>query len=269
MRKPTHLPHDRDSEELGERMLPRPQRLAASKHGMVATAHDLATEAGVEILQEGGNAIDAAVAAAFALGVCEPAASGLGGQSMLLIYEAASRRKIALDGSSRAPHRVPPGELPREQRFRGHRATTVPSTPATLGYALKAYGSLPLSRVLEPAIRIAEQGYPISQLQHDLTKREREHLTSGTAAPFFLKDSRNLYRVGEMLHQPVLAETLRRLAHAGVDDFYHGEIAQAIVRDMAQHVGLIQEDDLAQIPWPIERRPLATWFHNHRVFTMG
>lgn len=269
MAKKPHLPHFRDAEDPRKHRLPEAQKLAASKHGMIATAHYLATEAGVKILQEGGNAIDAAVAAAFALGVCEPAASGLGGQSMLLIYDASSRRKIALDGSSRAPHRVPPGELPRDQRFRGHLATTVPSTPAALGYALKTYGSLPLSRLLEPAIRIAEQGYPVSQLQHDLTKREREHLTLGTAARFFLKDGKHLYRVGEKIRQPILADTLRRLAQAGVEDFYHGEIAQAIVRDMASHDGLIQEDDLAQIPWPIERRPLATWFHEHRVFTMG
>ncbi len=113
-------PHSRDAEELGEHKLPQPQRVASSQHGMIATAHYLATEAGVEILQEGGNAIDAAVAAAFALGVCEPAASGIGGHSILLIHHAEDNRTFVLDGSSRAPHRVPLGEVPKEALFRGH-----------------------------------------------------------------------------------------------------------------------------------------------------
>lgn len=269
MTKTRHLPHDKDAVDPGVRRLPTPQRHAASPNGMVVSAHYLATEAGVEILEDGGNAIDAAVATAMALGVCEPAASGIGGQSMLLIYEASSRRKIALDGSSRAPHRVTPGEYTQRQLFRGHQATTVPSTPAVMDYALKTFGTLPLSRVLEPAIRLAEQGYPVSQLQHDLTIREQEHLRAGTAAKMFLKEGKHVYRVGETFRQPILAETLRHLAKKGVEDFYHGEIAQAIFRDMAEHDGLIHEDDLAQIPWPIERRPLATWFRSNRIFTFG
>lgn len=264
-----HEPNDRDTQELGNNRVPSPQRLAASKHGMVASAHYLATQAGVEVLEEGGNAIDAAVATAFALGVCEPAASGIGGQSMLLIHETRSGRTVALDGSSRAPHRVPPGEVPQEQLFRGHRATTVPSTPAALSYALETYGSLPLQRVLEPAIRIAEEGYPVSQLQHDLARREFEHLSAGTAAHFFLKDGKTVYLVGETFRQPVLAETLRRLAEGGVQEFYRGEITQQIHEDMALHNGFIQLDDLAQIPWPIERQPLDTMFNKDHVFTFG
>ena len=260
---------DQDTEQIepGKHPIPNPQRLATSRRGMVSTAHYLATRAGVEILEDGGNAFDAAVAAAFTLGVCEPAASGIGGQTMIMLYHAESGRKVALDGSSRAPHRVPPGELTREERFRGHRASTVPSTPAVLGYTLENFGTLPLSRVLEPAIRIAREGFPVSRLQHDLTVRERDHLRSGTAGRFFLKDGKQAHRTGSRLRQTVLAGTLERLAAAGIDDFYHGEIAQAICRDMAAHDGLIQEDDLAQIPWPIERRPLATNFRGDRVFT--
>jgi gamma-glutamyltranspeptidase/glutathione hydrolase len=265
----SHEPHDKDSLELGEHKEPILQRYSVSEYGMVSSAHYLATQAGVEILEDSGNAIDAAVAAAFALGVCEPAASGIGGQSMLLLYETATQRTIALDGSSRAPHRVPPGEVPKEQLFRGHRATTVPSTLAVLSYALERYGRLPLARVLEPAIRIAEEGFPVSQLLHDLTKRESEHLRAGTAAPFFLKDGKHLYRVGERLRQPVLAATLKRIAYAGVIDFYRGEIAQKIHEDMLRNDGYMRIDDLAQIPWPIERLPLITSFNQHNVHTFG
>ena len=164
-----------------------PQRIAASRLGMAATAHYCATEAAVEILQAGGNAIDAAVAAGFALGVCEPAASGLGGQTMMMIHTADPRRTFALDGSSRAPHRTLPGDLPKKDRLRGHQATTVPSTPAVLAYALRQYGSMPLADILSPAIRLAADGVIVSELQNFLAHRELKHLKAGTAAALFLK----------------------------------------------------------------------------------
>ena len=151
--------------DLGDRRLPEPPaRRALRGTGMVATAHYRATEAGVEILAEGGNAIDAAVAAAFALGVCEPAASGLGGQTMMLSHVAISRRTVALDGSSRAPNRATP-DSPRAG-VSGYAATARPRSPARrprLRYALETYGTLTLARVLEPAIRLAE-GLRVSEL---------------------------------------------------------------------------------------------------------
>jgi gamma-glutamyltranspeptidase len=140
------LPNNDQEREPSQHLLPIPPRVAASRHGMIATAQYRATEAGEKVLAAGGNAMDAAVAAAFALGVCEPAASGLGGQTMIVLYEAASRRRVALDGSSRAPHRATPGELSKAERRRGHRATTVPSTPAVLAYALQRYGTMELSQ---------------------------------------------------------------------------------------------------------------------------
>jgi len=269
MKEAPRAPHDADTVDPGLVALPTPQRLAASGTGMVASAHWLATEAGVEMLEDGGNAFDAAVATAFALGVCEPAASGLGGQSMLLVYRADDRRVIALDGSSRAPHRVPPGEVPHEELFRGYRATTVPSTPAVLGYVLQQYGTFPLRRILEPAIRLARAGFPVSQLQHNLMRREFQHLLAGTAARFFLRDGERVHEVGEPLVQPVLARTLVRLAEAGIEDFYRGEIAAEIERDMVRNGGFIRRDDLAQIPWPLERLPLETSFYGDRVLTFG
>ncbi len=169
--------------DLGNRRVVHPQRVAVSRHGMVATAHQRATEAGVEMLAEGGNAIDAAVAAAFALGVCEPAASGLGGQTTMLVHLAEARRTFALDGSSRAPNRTAAADFTRAQRLRGYRATTVPATPATLAWALRTYGTLPLARVLEPAIRLARKGYRVSGLQQALTRRELNKLADGSAAP--------------------------------------------------------------------------------------
>lgn len=260
MPKPQKLPSGTPTGE-------HPQRVAASQGGAIATQHWAATDAGARMLGAGGNAVDAAVAAAFALGVCEPAASGLGGQTMALVYLASEQKTIAVDGSSRAPHRTPPAELEKSERLRGHRATTVPSTPAALGYMLERHGTLGLAAVLEPAIELAERGYAVSDLQLRLTKRELKHLRGSTAGPFFLRDGQRLYRPGDLFRQPVLAKTLRRLAKAGYEDFYRGEIAQKIARNMERHGGLIQLDDLAQIPLPIERRPVSGHFAGKRVFT--
>ncbi|GBC61843.1 gamma-glutamyltransferase [Desulfonema ishimotonii] len=247
---------------------PWPQKLSVSKHGMIATQQADATQAGLEILGAGGNAIDAAVAAAFALGVCEPHASGLGGQTMMMIHTAEPRRTFAVDGSSRAPSRATIERVPKTaMRLRGHRATTVPSTPAVLGYILAQYGSLPLSRVLEPAIRLAETGYRITALQRRLQKREKKHWADGNAARFFLKEGREPYKTGEMFRQPVLARTLSILARKGIEEFYQGQMAAQIAEDMARNDGFIRKDDLALIPHPIERRPVSCRFGGWRVMT--
>jgi len=247
--------------------LPEPQRVAVSRDGMIATQHYLATEVGTEILAEGGNAIDAAVGAALALSVCEPAASGLGGQTMMLIHLAKSRRTLALDGSSHAPNRAIPGSLSPENRRRGYKAATVPSTPRVLSYALEHYGTMPWDRVVMPAVRLADEGFEVSGLFNALSRRERRNLVAGTAGRFFLKNGKSPYPVGERLRQPVLARTLARLARKGAEDFYEGKIARLIHRDMVKNHGFIRKDDLAQVQGPIERKPVACWFEGMRVMT--
>jgi gamma-glutamyltranspeptidase/glutathione hydrolase len=155
--------------------------------------------------------------------------------------------------------------LTKEQRRVGHPASTVPSTPAALAYALDRFGTRPLAEVLEPAIELAEEGFEVTALLNALMRRERKKLRAGPAAPHLLHEGGRPYRVGETLRQPVLARTLRRIAEAGVEDFYAGEIADAIHRDMQANGGLIHLDDLARIPWPIERRPLASRLATWRV----
>lgn len=264
-----HSATDTMNQDLSRHKGPWLQRVAASRHGMVATANHYVTDIAVKVLEAGGNAVDAAVSAAFALGVCEPAASGLGGQTMVLFYDAAKKQTIALDGSSRAPHRVPPGELAKAERLRGYSATTVPSTPAVLAYFLKNYGSMELSEILQPIAALAQKGYKITELQYSLTKREVEHLKAGSAGMFFLKNNKTPYPVGALFKQPILADTLTRIAEAGVEDFYQGEIAQKIHKDMQENEGFLHLDDLAQIPWPIERKPLSCRYEGLRVHTFG
>jgi len=260
---------DTDFMEPARVKVPQPQRIAASRHGMVATAHFAATKAGIEILEAGGNAMDAAVAAAFALGVCEPQASGLGGQTMLVLHAAETGQTVAVDGSSRVPNRAVMEAISnKSSRLLGYQATTVPSTPATLGYVLDRYGTLSLEQILKPAVDLAENGVQITELQQKLQKRELRNFQKGNAAGFFLRGGEKPYSVGRVFKQPVLAKTLNRLAEAGVEDFYQGLIGERICEDMKQNDGFIQKDDLANIPWPIEREPVSSRFGNMYIHTM-
>jgi gamma-glutamyltranspeptidase/glutathione hydrolase len=242
--------------------------MAVSSHGMVSSAHCRATKVGREILAHGGNAIDSAVATAFALGVCEPWASGLGGQTMMMIYHHETGRTVALDGASKAPLAVIPGSLQQKDVLHGHKATTVPTTPAVLEYARRTYGSMPLKQLIEPAIEIAHEGYEVGGLQHRLTMREFEQLKRGSAAKFFLKDGQYAYQPGSRLRQLVLANTLARISENGVEEFYKGRIARDTHEDMEEKKGLIRIDDLSRIPWPIEKTPISTSLCGSRVITL-
>ena len=262
---------DQDTEffEPAEIRLPEPQRVAASPRGMVATAHFRATEVGVAILEQGGNAVDAAVAAAFALGVCEPQASGLGGQTMMLIHSVEADKTIAVDGSSKAPNRaVIDFFTEKSSRIAGHSAATVPSTPATLAYVLERYGTFKLSQVLEPVICLAREGYEVSALQNRLQRRELKVLKKRGAGRTFLRNGERPFPVGTIFKQPVLADTLQLLAKKGIKAFYRGKVAQLIHEDMQKNGGFIQKDDLARIPYPIERDPVSSRFGNMFVHTM-
>jgi gamma-glutamyltranspeptidase/glutathione hydrolase len=244
-------------------------KCAVSVEGMVSTAFPEATQAGVEMLRQGGNAIDAAVASAFALGVCEPQASGLGGQSMAILHYKGNT--IALDGSSRVPSLAHIDRIDQKtQRFRGYKAATVPSTPAVLGYLHFRYGKLDWSKILLPAIEIARKGYRITQLQHDLQKRELENflcMDSLSGAKYFLKEGKEPYEVGEPFVQEDLGGLLEYLAWHGVKGFYAGDIAKQIDEDMRFHEGFLRAEDLALIPWPVERKPIRRGYRKVKIYT--
>lgn len=243
-------------------------KCTVSGNGMVATQSSFASEAGAEILRQGGNAIDAAVAAALALSVTEPQASGLGGQTMMLLYN--GEDVVAVDGSSRAPSLAHVNAVYKQDRSLGYRATTVPSTPATLWYVLDRYGKLPWAQVCEPAIALAEDGFPISQLQHDLQVRELDKflkVESKSGAKYFLQND-EAFKVGEIFRQDDLARLLRRIAEKGVNDFYRGKVARQIDADMRENGGLLRLDDLVLMPFPIEREPLTKSFRDLDVYTM-
>ena len=231
-------------------------KIGYSDSGMISTASKVATEAGVGILEKGGNAFDAAVAAAFCLGVTEPQASGLGGQSMAVLYLAQEGKALAIDGSSRVPFSFDPRQFPLKPLKTGVLATTVPSTPATLGYILERYGTMGLEEVLNPAIIAAREGFEISSLQHRLIQREFDLLINDPlAAKNFFSQGAAL-KANKTLKQTELADCLMHMAQAGWRDFYLGRIAGTIIADMEQRGGWLSQADLSQIPIPQERPAL-------------
>lgn len=210
--------------------------------GVVASAHYLATDAGAWAFSQGGNAFDAAIAASFALSVVESAGSGLGGMAMATYYLAESAQVRSIAGPCRAPRLATPEAVAASHRYRGHRAVAVPGYVSALK-ALAGNASLPVSVLLAPAIDLAERGYPFTVTQSKLVHEYSEALAPRSAAAIFFPQAA-APPAGARFRQPALAGTLRRLADVGLDDFYHGDIAREIERDMVRHDGFVRLDDL-------------------------
>lgn len=246
------------------------KKASVSRRGMVATAFPDATRAGVEMLKKGGNAVDAACASSLALAVCEPQASGIGGQTIAVVH--VGGKTVAIDGSSRAPSLAHASAFEKGAgRFIGYRAATVPSTVAAVGYLSERYGRLDWPTVIGPAIRIAKRGYRITRLQHrcqadNLAKFLRVGSRSG--AKYFLKDGQVPYDAGDLFVQEDLAETLSCLGRHGYLSFYRGRVADQIDRDMRANKGLLRKEDLSLVPLPVERRPISRQYRGVRVCTM-
>jgi len=229
-----------------------PTQAVRASHGMIATDEELGSEAGIEILKRGGNAVDAAVAVAFALAVVEPAAGNIGGGGFMLIRLANGKttfldyREVAPGKATRDMYIGKDGQLDEEASVIGYKSIAVPGTVAGLTLALKTYGSMKLADVLAPAIRLAENGFPISKrLAHEF-EAQRPALQRFTASRrIFLNDGK-MFQPGDTLRQPELAATLKRIARNGAAEFYSGETAHAIVDDMSRLGGLITPDDLAK-----------------------
>lgn len=247
----------------------RDRKCSIAKHGMVSSAFPNATKAGIEILKKGGNAVDSACAVAIALGVCEPQASGIGGQSMVLLH--INGKTISIDGSSRSPSLAHSSLFHNKTtRLVGYKASTVPSTVATIGYIHEKYGRLEWQSIIKPSIKIAKRGYKITPLQHNLQKKELQNfldISSKSGAKYFLKDGLVPYDIGDTLIQEDLAETLKMISEYGYRSFYHGQIAKIIHNDMKKNHGLIRDEDLAFMPEPIEKPPIGRNYRKVKVMT--
>jgi gamma-glutamyltranspeptidase / glutathione hydrolase len=246
-------------------MLNQPER---APKAMIASANELASQAGLSILRKGGNAVDAAVAVAFALAVVHPEAGNLGGGGYMLIRMADGSAR-AIDYKETAPAAAHPGMFTsRLESTVGYKASAVPGTVAGMGLAHARFGKLPWKDVLEPARLLAENGFPASQrmelilaLQAPVMKQFPE------SAKIFLHGSDQPLKQDELVKQPDLAATIARIQRDGWREFYEGETAHRIDRDMAAHNGTIRYDDLKAYR-AIERDPVTGTFRGNRILSM-
>jgi len=240
---------------------------------MVVSSSQLASEAGIQILQQGGNAVDAAVAVAYALAVTYPQAGNIGGGGFMLI-RLADGTVTVIDYRETAPVNATAnmyldskGEIFPEASLRGAKAAGVPGTVAGLCLALSHYGTIPLTTVMKPAIDIARKGFPIGLgLSKDLERLGADFKKYPSTARIFLKNE-NPYHFGDTLFQPDLANTLEQISVSGAEAFYRGPIADQVIKAMQQDDGLITHLDLAQYS-PVIRKPLTGTYRGYTIYTM-
>ncbi|MBW4524493.1 MAG: gamma-glutamyltransferase [Phormidium tanganyikae FI6-MK23] len=244
--------------------------LDRTKQGMVASAHPLASQVGLEILKQGGNAIDAAVATTLAISVVEPFSAGIGGGGFMLFYQAQNNEMKALDFRERAPIKATQnlyldaqGKVRPNASTDGYLAVATPGTIAGLYQAHQQYGKLPWKTVVAPAIELAKTGFPVS---HRLTEATEARKFQNAEARKIFTHNGKPYQPGEILKQPELAATLSEIA-LDPNQFYQGNVAQAIVKDMRANNGLITLEDLKQYR-PTWRTPVCGNFRQTRVCSM-
>ena len=246
---------------------------AGSGRVAVSSAHELATAAGLDILTQGGNAFDAAVAVSAVLGVVEPGSSGIGGGGFWLLHRAADDFSIMLDGRETAPMAATPdmyigadGELDRDLTINGPLSAGIPGAPAAWIHLAEHYGTLPLETLLAPAIRLAEEGFPVNlQYQALLNLRAHVMLRWPETAEIFLPGG-EMPEIGTIIRQPELAASLRILAREGFDGFYRGPVAEKLVAGVHAEGGIWTLEDLAAYR-VVERAAIRTHFRGYELLT--
>ena len=245
------------------------------QNGMVSVRETIAAEIGAEILEKGGNAVDAGVAVGFALAVTYPQAGNIGGGGFMVIHLAEENKSIAIDYREMAPSRAhrdmylnEDGSVDDARSKYGALAAGVPGTVAGMVHALENYGTMSLAEVIKPAYDLANDGFPIyNYLQSSLNGRKERLMENDAAAKVFYKADGSSYDYGEVLKQKDLAWSLKQIMEGGKDAFYKGEIAKRIVADQEAHGGLITMDDMAAYVAK-ERPAIVGEYKGHKIVTM-
>ncbi|MBQ0763849.1 gamma-glutamyltransferase [Marinobacter psychrophilus] len=255
----------------GERFNP-----VTATQGMVSTSHALATEVALQILKDGGNAVDAAVTAGFALAVTQPRSGNIGGGGFMLIAPGDGAAPEAIDYRETAPAAATEdlfldddGNVVQNRSRFTHKAAGVPGTVAGLALALERHGSISLKQALAPAIKLASDGFIVPRRFNEGLEQARERMTLWPATlKTFYKEDGSAWQPGERFRQPELAATLQRIADQGTDGFYRGETARLIAEEMARHDGLITEADLAGYK-PVVRTPVHGTYRGYDIYSMS
>jgi gamma-glutamyltranspeptidase/glutathione hydrolase len=237
----------------------------------VASAHPLATRAGLETLAAGGNAFDAAVTVAAVLAVVEPYGSGLGGGGFWLLHRASDRFETMVDGRERAPlaagrdlYLDRSGAVIEGASLDGPLAAAIPGEPAALDHIARTYGELPLAKTLAPAIRIAREGFKVDEVYRRMAGWRLEALRASAAASAIFLVEGEVPAAGHLLRQPDLAVTLQRIAEGGAAAFYRGDLASTLVEGVVAAGGIWSERDLAEYR-VVEREPVRGEYHGMRI----
>lgn len=245
-----------------------------AKNGMVASEQELATQIGVDILKAGGNAVDAAVAVGFALAVALPNAGNIGGGGFMMVHDAKSGKDIALDfrevaprGASRNMYLDAGGKVIDGKSLYTHYAVGVPGTVAGMTHALSRWGSMPLARVMAPAIALADKGYPVSVTLAKTLDQEKKNMGRWPATQAVFWRNGAPLQTGQRLVQKDLAQSLRLISQQGAKAFYQGAIAQKIVAEMAPHANALSLQDLRDYK-VAEREPIRGSYRGYQIVTM-
>lgn len=246
-----------------------------AENGMVASQDSLATQVGVDILKQGGNAVDAAVAVGFALAVTHPQAGNIGGGGFMML-RTKDGKTTAIDFREMAPEKATrdmfldaQGNADSKKSLTSHLASGTPGTVAGFAMALEKYGTLPLNKVIQPAIKLAQDGFTVNDaLAEDLKVYGVEVLPNHpNSKAIFWKADGNPLQKGDKLVQTNLAKSLEMIAEIGPDAFYKGTIADQIAEEMAKNGGLISKDDLANYK-AVERAPISGDYRGYQIFSM-
>jgi len=239
----------------------------------IATAHPLATQAGQEILQAGGNAFDAAVAISATLAVVEPQSSGLGGGGFWLLHREADQLDTMIDGRETAPQAASrdmyldsKGEVIHDLSINGPLAAAIPGLPAGIVYIAKKFGKLPLQKSLAPAIRAATNGFAVDKRYQRLAQFRLDAIQQSPSAAQVLLQNDDPPEVGYIIKQPDLAKTLRLLGEKGFDGFYKGEVAEKLVAGVREAKGIWSLQDLAGYR-VVERQPVRGKYHDMQIIS--
>jgi gamma-glutamyltranspeptidase / glutathione hydrolase len=245
-----------------------------ARQGMVVSASTIASDIGRDVLKKGGNAIDAAIATAFALAVTWPAAGNIGGGGFI-VYRSDKGEVTTFDFREKAPLAASPtmfmdasGKLIRDLNHTGVLSAGIPGTVAGLHLAHSKYGKLPWAKLVQPAIDLARKGIPVSYALFEQANNRRKAWEQfpSTMKVMFKKDM-SFYQPGETWKQPELANTLKQIKKRGRDGFYKGEVADKLVTFMKRNKGIFTHQDLEQYQ-AIERKPVETFYRGYKLYTM-